>query len=95
PDPVIIPRDSEALYLLQRIRDESHRFAVSYHRNLRNKKMKESVLDGISGLGPARKQKLLQHFGTIEKIRKATVEELLSLTWLPNNVGKEIFEKCS
>ena len=57
--------------------------------------MKESVLDGISGLGPARKQKLLQHFGTIEKIRKATIEELLSLAWLPNNVGKEIFEKCS
>ena len=95
PDPVMIPRDSEALYLLQRIRDESHRFAVSYHRNLRSKKMKESVLDGISGLGPARKQKLLQHFGTIEKIRKATVEDLLSLAWLPDNVGKEIFEKCS
>ena len=94
PDPVIIPRDSEALYLLQRIRDESHRFAVSYHRNLRNKEMKESILDGISGLGPTRKQKLLQHFGSIEKIRRATVEDLLALAWLPDNVGKEVFEKC-
>jgi len=95
PDPIKIPRDSEALYLLQRIRDESHRFAITYHRNLRNKQMKKSVLDGISGLGPVRKQKLLQHFGTIERIQRTSFEDLLSLTWLPEDVAKEVVKKCS
>ena len=94
-DPIKIPRDSEALYLLQRIRDESHRFAITYHRNLRNKQMKKSVLDGILGLGPVRKQKLLQHFGTIERIQKTSLEDLLSLTWLPEDVAKEVIKKCS
>lgn len=95
PDPIRIPRDSEALYLLQRIRDESHRFAVNYHRQLRNKQMKKSILDEISGLGPVRKQKLVQHFGSIEKIRKAELDDFTKLTWLPKSVAKEVFEKCS
>lgn len=91
--PVIIPRDSEALYLLQRIRDESHRFAVAYHRQLRAKSVKSSTLDGIRGLGPKRKKRLIREFGSIEKIKRAQLEELKSLSWLPANVAQEIHDK--
>ena len=94
-NPVEIPRDSEALYLLQRIRDESHRFAVTYHRSLRTKELKKSILDDISGLGPVRKQKILNHFGTIGEIRKATLQDFTVLPWLPDNVAEAIYEKCS
>ncbi|MBU98611.1 MAG: excinuclease ABC subunit C [Acidimicrobiaceae bacterium] len=94
-NPVEIPRDSEALYLLQRIRDESHRFAVTYHRSLRTKELKKSILDDISGLGPVRKQKILNHFGTIGEIRKATLQDFTILPWLPDNVAEAIYEKCS
>ena len=94
-NPVEIPRDSEALYLLQRIRDESHRFAVTYHRSLRTKELKKSILDDISGLGPVRKQKILNHFGTIGEIRKAKLQDFTVLPWLPDNVAEAIYEKCS
>ncbi len=76
PDPVILPRTSEALYLLQRVRDEAHRFAVAYHRQKRSKRMTTSALDSVPGLGQARKAALLKHFGSLRKIRKATVEEI-------------------
>ena len=94
-EPVILPRNSESLYLLQRIRDESHRFAISYHRQLRKKDMKNSVLDGVSGLGPSRRARLIKEFGSINKIRQATLEDLLKLTWLPEEVAKSIYQKCS
>jgi len=68
-DPVRIPRDSEALYLLQQVRDEAHRFAITYHRQLRGKKMTVSVLDGVAGLGPGRKQRLLREVGSVKKLR--------------------------
>lgn len=76
PEPVILPRTSEALYLLQRVRDEAHRFAVSYHRKKRSKRMTSSALDSVPGLGQARKTALLKHFGSLRKIRAATVEEI-------------------
>ena len=95
PEPVILPRNSESLYLLQRIRDESHRFAITYHRQLRKKAMTDSVLDGVNGLGPSRRARLIKEFGSINKIRQATLEDLVELTWLPEGVAKSIYQKCS
>ena len=94
-EPVILPRNSESLYLLQRIRDESHRFAITYHRQLRKKDMKDSVLDGVAGLGPSRRARLIKEFGSTNKIRQATLEDLLKLTWLPEEVAKSVYQKCS
>ncbi|MBT9257263.1 excinuclease ABC subunit UvrC [Phycicoccus sp. MAQZ13P-2] len=74
--PVILPRTSEGLYLLQRLRDEAHRFAITFHRQRRSKAMTQSALDGIAGLGEKRRQALLKRFGSVKKIRAATVDEL-------------------
>ncbi|GAA0235554.1 excinuclease ABC subunit UvrC [Saccharothrix mutabilis subsp. mutabilis] len=76
PDPVILPRTSEALYLLQRVRDEAHRFAVAYHRQKRSKRMTTSALDDVPGLGQTRKAALLKHFGSLKKLREASIEEI-------------------
>jgi excinuclease ABC subunit C len=75
-DPVILPRSSEGLYLLQRIRDEAHRFAITYHRAKRSKSMTRSALEGIPGLGSTRRAALLRHFGSVKRVRLATVDEL-------------------
>ncbi len=75
-DPVIMPRSSEGLYLLQRIRDEAHRFAINHHRGRRSKTMVESLLDDVPGLGEVRRKTLLKHFGSLRKLRAATLEEL-------------------
>jgi excinuclease ABC subunit C len=75
-DPVILPRSSEGLYLLQRIRDEAHRFAITYHRAKRSKSMTRSALEGIPGLGSTRRAALLRHFGSVKRVRAATVDEL-------------------
>ncbi|MFD1150411.1 excinuclease ABC subunit UvrC [Saccharothrix hoggarensis] len=76
PDPVILPRTSEALYLLQRVRDEAHRFAIAYHRQKRSKRMTTSALDDVPGLGQTRKAALLKHFGSLKKLREASIEEI-------------------
>ena len=76
PDPVILPRASEALYLLQRVRDEAHRFAIAYHRQKRSKRMTTSELDEVPGLGQTRKAALLRHFGSLKKLREATIDEI-------------------
>lgn len=76
PDPVIFPRHSEALYLLQRIRDEAHRFAITFHRSKRSKVMLESFLDGISSLGEVRRRALLEEFGSVGALRKSSLEEI-------------------
>ncbi|TWG93114.1 excinuclease ABC subunit C [Nocardioides sp. J9] len=78
-DPVILPRTSEGLYLLQRVRDEAHRFAIAHHRNRRSKSMVESVLDGVPGLGEVRRKTLLRHFGSLRKLRAASVEEIAAV----------------
>ncbi len=75
-DPVILPRTSAALYLLQRVRDEAHRFAIRYHRQRRSKRMTTSALDGVPGLGQSRRTALLRHFGSVKRLRAATVEEI-------------------
>ncbi len=88
-----LPRQSEALYLMQRIRDESHRFAITYHRQLRDKRMTKSVLDDIPGLGPARQKRLVKELGSVKKVKQASVEELRKLSWLPDAVAEAVFEK--
>jgi excinuclease ABC subunit C len=93
PDPIIIPRRSEALYLLQRLRDESHRFAVTYHRTLRQKRMTNSVLDGIKGLGPARRKRLVKELGGMKAVRQADLAMLHELSWLPDEVATAVYAK--
>ncbi len=93
PEPVVIPRQSEALYLLQRIRDESHRFAVDYHRRLRNKRMTTSVLDDIPGLGPTRRKRLIEELGGVKKVRQADRQTLAELSWLPEAVADAVYAK--
>jgi excinuclease ABC subunit C len=77
--PVILPRSSEGLYLLQRVRDEAHRFAINYHRQKRGKAATASVLDDVPGLGPARRAALLKHFGSVRKLGAASVEEIAAV----------------
>jgi len=91
--PVNVPRGSEALYMLQRIRDEAHRFANSFHRELRDKRMKESVLDGIAGLGESRRTRLVKELGTLKAVKEAPLEQLQALPWLPDAVAMAIFQK--
>jgi len=90
-DPIRIPRQSEALYLLQRVRDEAHRFAVSYHRQLRAKRMTRSVLDDVPGLGPTRKRRLLAELGGIKAVKEARLDDLLALSWLPESVAQATY----
>jgi excinuclease ABC subunit C len=78
-EPVILPRTSEGLYLLQRVRDEAHRFAIAYHRQKRSKAMTTSALDDVAGLGETRRKALLRHFGSLKKLRGATVEEVMEV----------------
>jgi excinuclease ABC subunit C len=92
-DPIRIPRSSEALYLLQQIRDEAHRFAITYHRNLRGKRMTTSVLDGIPGLGPARRKRLVNELGGVAAVRSAPLESLTALSWLPDEVAGAVYAK--
>jgi excinuclease ABC subunit C len=86
--PLAIPRGEDALYLLQSVRDEAHRFAITYHRRLRSKKMVDSVLDEVSGVGPARKKKLLRRFGSLKRLRLASYEELVEV--VPEAVADEL-----
>jgi excinuclease ABC subunit C len=91
-DPVRIPRGSEALYLLQSIRDEAHRFALTFHRLKRGKRMTRSVLDGIPGLGEGRRRKLLKHFGSVKKIREASLEDLSAVGGIPQTVAEAVYD---
>ncbi len=90
-EPVRIPRDSAALYLLQQVRDEAHRFAITYHRSLRDKKMTASVLDDVPGLGPARRARLLREFGSVKRLREQTPEALAAVPWLPAAVAADLY----
>ncbi|MFM8156005.1 MAG: excinuclease ABC subunit UvrC [Actinomycetes bacterium] len=89
-DPVILPRTSEGLYLLQRIRDESHRVAIGFHRKRRGKRSTASALDGIPGLGESRRKALLQHFGTVRAIKAATTAELQEVTGVGSTLAAAI-----
>jgi excinuclease ABC subunit C len=90
-EPVILPRNSQALYLVQRIRDEAHRFAITYHRKLRNKRNLSSVLDAIQGIGPKRRKALWDHFGTIGKIKAASIDELVEVEGMNEKTATAVF----
>ncbi|MGI8711488.1 MAG: excinuclease ABC subunit UvrC [Acidimicrobiales bacterium] len=92
-DPIRIPRQSEALYLLQRLRDESHRFAVTFHRELRGKRMTVSALDGIPGLGETRKKRLAKELGGVNAVKQASFEQLQALSWLPDTVAAAVYDR--
>jgi excinuclease ABC subunit C len=92
-DPVQLPRQSEALYLLQRIRDEAHRFAITYHRQLRDKRMTKSVLDDVPGLGPTRKKRLVKELGGMRAVKEASIDDLRALSWLPDAVADAVHGK--
>ena len=89
-DPVRIPRNSEALYLLQQIRDEAHRFAITYHRLKRGKRMTQSALDGIPGLGEVRRKRLLRHFGSVKKMREASVDDIAAVKGMTRGVAEAV-----
>jgi excinuclease ABC subunit C len=87
-EPIVLPRTSQALYLLQRVRDEAHRFAITYHRTLRGKQTRRSALDGVPGVGPKRKRALLRAFGSVKALRAASVEEIAAV----EGVGERLAE---
>jgi excinuclease ABC subunit C len=91
PDPVILPRTSEALYLLQRVRDEAHRFAITYHRQKRGQRMTTSELDQVPGLGQTRKAALLKHFGSVRKLREATVDEISGVPGVGRRTAEAVY----
>ena len=90
--PIALERGSESLYLVQRVRDEAHRFAISFHRSKRGKSMVASSLSGIEGLGPARRERLLAAFGSLDALRHATLDELEALAWLPGDVARTLYD---
>lgn len=90
-EPVILPRQSDALYLVQQIRDEAHRFAITYHRKLRTKRNKVSLLDNIAGVGAKRRKALFDHFENIGNIKNATIEELTCVPGISENIAKAIY----
>ncbi|HEY5031045.1 MAG TPA: excinuclease ABC subunit UvrC [Actinomycetes bacterium] len=90
PDPVILPRTSEGLYLLQRVRDEAHRFAISYHRQKRSRGMVDSALDAVPGLGETRRAALLKHFGSLKRLKAAGVDELLEVPGIGRRTAEAI-----
>ena len=90
PAPIVLPRDSQALFLVQRVRDEAHRFAVSFHRQSRSKASFQSRLDEIPGIGPKRKQALLRRFGSLKAIQEAAPEELLAVPGITRSVAEQI-----
>ncbi len=91
-DPLILPRSSEGLYLLQRIRDEAHRFAITHHRSRRSKTMVESMLDDVPGLGEVRRRTLIKHFGSLRKLRTATIEEIAEVPGIGTRTATAISE---
>lgn len=86
-EPVEVPRGSEALFMLQRIRDEAHRFANTFHRERRSKRMTKSALEGVPGLGPTRQRRLVKELGSVRAVREASLDELRALPWLPDAVA--------
>ena len=90
--PVVLPSGSPSLYLIKQVRDESHRFAITFHRELRDKAMTRSILDEVPGVGPTRRKALLKHFGSIKKLRAATVEEIAAVKGIPVDVAQAVYD---
>lgn len=94
-EPVILPRTSEGLYLLQRVRDEAHRFAIAYHRSTRSKAMTASELDGVAGLGETRRKAVLRHFGSLKRLRAAGVEEVMEVPGIGRRTAEAVVAALS
>ena len=92
PDPVILPRNSQGLFLVQRIRDEAHRFAITYHQKLRSKRQTRSSFDTVPGIGPKRRKKLIQLYGSVKAIREASIEELSTVPGMTTALAQNIKE---
>lgn len=92
PDPIMLPRSSQGLYMVQRIRDEAHRFGITYHRKLRSDRTFKSVLDEIPGIGPKRKQALMKHFGSVRAMSAASVEDLAALDGMTRDAAEKVKE---
>jgi excinuclease ABC subunit C len=91
PDPIVLPEHSPGLQLLQRLRDEAHRFAITFHRQRRDAASRESMFDQLEGVGPVRRRALLQHFGSAERIVAATEEELAGVPGVPAKTARRIY----
>ena len=89
-DPILIPRGEESLYLLQRVRDEAHRFAITYHRKLRDRSMVDSVLDDVKGIGAGRKKALIRRFGSVKRMREAEIDDLAEV--VPDKVASDLYD---
>jgi excinuclease ABC subunit C len=92
PEPIILPRSSQGLYMVQRVRDEAHRFGITYHRKLRSERTFKSVLDEIPGIGPKRKQALMKHYGTVRAISAASIDELAALNGMTRDAAEKVKE---
>ena len=90
--PVVLPSGSASLYLIKQVRDESHRFAITFHRELRDKAMTASALDDVEGVGPKRKRLLMRHFGSLKRLREASVEEIAQVKGIPAGVAQNVFD---
>ena len=90
-EPILLPRNSKALQLLQRIRDEAHRFAITYHRAARGKTVRASVLNDIPGIGAKRRRGLIKHFGSLEKIKQVSVDELASAPSMTKAAAEAVY----
>ena len=93
PDPIQIPRTSDALYVLQHIRDEAHRFAIGYHRQRREAAMSRSLLDDVPGVGRTRKLTLMKWFGSVEAMSRATVDEIRAVPGIPRHLAEAIHRR--
>ncbi len=92
PEPIMLPRTSQSLYMVQRIRDEAHRFGITYHRKLRSNRTFKSVLDEIPGIGPKRKQVLMKHFGSVRAISAASIDDLAALNGMTRDAAEKVKE---
>ena len=90
--PVVLPSGSASLYLIKQVRDESHRFAITVPRELRDRAMTVSVLDEVEGVGPTRKKALMRHFGSMKRLRAASVEEIASVKGIPAAVAQAVYD---
>ena len=91
-EPIVLPRDSAALHLLQRVRDEAHRFAISYHRKVRNRRSMGSALDNVPGVGPKRKKALLRKFGSVKAIREAAIDDIAAVPGMTRTLAHKVKE---
>ena len=89
--PIVLPSGSASLYLIKQVRDESHRFAITFHRELRDKGMVASILDEVPGLGPKRKKLLLKHFGSVKRMREASLDDIAAVPGIPRQVAEDVY----